>query len=380
VQHLRGGVVEEIMVDEGQAVENGQPLIRLNNTEAKANFDAARAKLDAALARRARLIAERDRASGVSFPPELSERAAGSQDVREILAGERDLFAQRRDTLEGRVAIEEEKIGQLRQEIAGLRAQRSSKQEQVSILETELVDLRALHEQGYYPRTRVLSRERELAGLRGSIGADAAAIARAEKSISEARLQIEQARQEYTERAVSRLRETEEQISDLRQQLVVADQRLRRTTITAPATGTVQELKVHTDGGVIQAGQTVMQVVPVGDRLIVEAQVNPQDIDSVVEGQEAEVRMTALQQRTTPVLIGKVTGLSPDRIVPESNQAEPYYRARVEIPPDEVAKLGEGELRAGMPAQIMINTGERTVLDYLLQPITDAMARSFTEQ
>ena len=383
VQHPEGGVVERIVVQEGARVSENELLIKLDPTEEQANFKAVRQKLNSALARRARLIAERENADEIDFPQELVQQAEdGSAQARQVMAAERNQFRERRQSLQGQVAIQHEKIGQLEEKIAGLQAQRASNERQVEIMRDELQGLRELFEQGYYPRTRILQMERELARLDGQIGSATASIAQAQNSISEARLQIEQVRQQFNEKVAQALSETEDQIAELRQRLVVAGQKLQRTAIRAPQDGVVQNMTVHTVGGVIRAGEEIMQVIPVQDRLIIKAEVSPRDIDIVQEGQNAEVRMSALSGRTTPTLVGTVKHVSPDRVVQQQDggQSRSFYKARVEIPPEELEKLGTQKLQAGMPAEVLINTGEQTVLDYLIRPITDAMARGFIEQ
>jgi len=377
IQHLEGGVIENIVVSNGDRVQRGQVLVQLDATEAKANVESIRAKLDSALARRARLLAERDGKESISFPKELQRRSDQPQ-VRSIMAGERGSFAERRRTRQGQVAIQEQKISRLEQEISGVRAQLASKRRQTEILTNELKSLRKLHEQGLFPKTRVLQRERQLAQLEGDIGADQASIARAQAEISKAELQIEQVRQEFQEKVVAELRKVEDRVTELRKQLIGANEKLARTTITAPQAGVVQNMQVHTErSAVVRPGQQIMQIIPANDELIIEAEVKPRDIDRVKEDQKAEVRISAFEMRTTPVLFGKVETVSADRIVPkEGDQA--FYKARVRIGPEELEKLGDRKLQAGMPAQVFIKTGERTMLEYLINPLTDAMSTAFT--
>jgi HlyD family secretion protein/epimerase transport system membrane fusion protein len=385
VNHLDGGVVERIAVEEGDRVREGELLIQLDPTETQARRNSVRHQLDSALARRARLIAERDGLPAISFPAELTERRDESATVLEAIEGERRQFRERRQSVQGRISVQEEKIEQLRDEIAGLRAERSSAERQVEILRSELVDLRKLSDKGFFPKSRILQRERELARLEGQIGSITARMAGSRKSISEARLQIEQIRQEFNEKVVTELRKVEDQIAKLREELTITTAKLKRTSITAPQSGVIHDLRVNTIGAAIQPGKPLMNVIPVEDKLIVEAEVQPRDIDIVSEGQTAKVRMTALQTRTTPVLTGRVVRVSADRITREnsaagSSQSRSFYKARVEIGPEELKKLGGQKLQNGMPAEVMINTGERTVLDYIVKPLTDAMARGFIEK
>lgn len=377
IQHLDGGVIKNIVVGNGDAVQPGQVLVQLDATEQKANVESVRAKLDSALARQARLLAERDGKDTIDFPKEL-ERRSDKPEVRAIMAGERSSFTERRRTRQGQVAIQKQKIARLEQQINGVRAQLASKDRQTQILSDELKSLRKLHEQGLFPKTRVLQRERQLAKLEGDMGADQASIARAQAQISKAELQIEQVRQEFQEKVVSELRKVEDRVTELRKKLVMANERLARTTITAPQAGVVQNMQVHTEkSAVVRPGQQIMQIIPDNDELIIEAEVKPRDIDRVEEGQKAEVRISAFEMRTTPVLFGKVETVSADRIVPkESDKA--FYKARVHIGADELEKLGGKKLQAGMPAQVFIKTGERTMLQYLINPLTDAMSTAFT--
>lgn len=385
VQHPEGGVVEKIAVSEGDRVQENDLLIELEPTEEQANYEAVRQKLNAALARQARLQAERAGAATIGFPQELHKQAEDSAQARQAMATERNQFEERRRSIQGQIAIQKEKISQLEEKISGLKAQRSSMERQVTILRDELTGLRELYEQGYYPRTRILQMEREMARLEGEIGSTTASIAQAQNSISEAQLQIEQIRQQFNEKVAQALSEVEDQLSELRQRLVVTSLKLSRTSIRAPQDGVVQNMKVHTIGGVIRPGEEIMQIIPVQDRLIIEAEVAPRDIDIVSAGQSAEVRMSALKGRTTPTLIGNVVNVSADRIVQEQQGQQgqgqrSFYKARIEIPPDELQKLGNQKLQAGMPAEVLINTGEQTVLDYLIRPITDAMSRGFIEK
>ncbi|RDD62266.1 HlyD family type I secretion periplasmic adaptor subunit [Ferruginivarius sediminum] len=379
IEHLDGGIVDRINVRDGQQVERGQLLVKLDATEAQANYDAVRQRLDSALARRARLMAERAEQPTISFPAELTERRGDSASVGEAIMGERVHFQARRRALEGQLALQEQKVAELREEIAGLKAQQDSTRTQVRLLEEELVGLRQLNEKGFFPKTELLAKEREMASLQGDIGSKQAGMARANERISEVRMQVQQIREDFNEKVVRDLRETEDEISELRQRLIVNKQKLDRTTITAPRTGTIQELAVHTEGEVIKPGEEIMQIVPSGDRMVVDAEISPTDIDTVSRGQGAEVRLTSYSSRVTPVLQGRVVTISADRIVKErENRA--YYKARVEIPGEELAKLGERQLQAGMPAEVLIKTGERTMLDYLTKPLTDAMARGLIEK
>jgi len=378
IQHLEGGIVDEILVDEGDVVQPGDILVRLDATRAGAEAAVTRKNLDEALALEARLTAENQRAERVTFPEVLTSRA-DDPDVAAAMAGQREQFLERKRSLDGQIAILNQRIQQFSQEIEGLRAQHDSKLRQHEIFKEELVGLRELYEKGYYPRTRILAMEREVADLEGTIGSTLAEIARAEKGIGEAELQIIQTRQKFREEVVAQLREVRNEIGQLREKLVVTQDTLDRIDIRAPLAGTVQNMQVHTQGGVIRAGDPIMEIVPLDDRLVIEGQVSPVDIDAVHPGLEAEVRLSALKLRSTPIILGEVTTVSRDRIVDERRETA-YFRIEVVVPDEELAKLGEQSLSAGMPADIVVKIGERTMLDYIVKPITDYFAKAFTEQ
>ncbi len=383
VDHKEGGIVRAIKVEEGDRVAEGQPLIALDDTEAAAESAILRKQLDAALAREARLLAERDGEESIAFPDALTPdaftgRSANAVHLSQTLSGQRMQFLERRRSLEGQVAIQEERIRQLHDEIRGYEAQISSRERQIAILEDELEGLRVLHDGGHAPRTRILAMEREQAQLEGDIGADRAAIARTENGIGEAEMQITQLRQQKQEEVVAELQEVQDRLADLKEEYAVASDVLERREVRAPLSGVVQNLQVHTEGGVVQPGSEIMQVIPEDDRLVIEAQIAPEEIDRVLSGQPADVRMTALNPRTTPVLEGEVVNVSADRLE-DPNDGTAYYEALVEVPEEEIARLGGDSLRAGMPAEVLIKAGERTLADYLLKPLSDAMSRGFIE-
>ncbi len=378
VDHLEGGIVRVIHVREGDVVQQGQILVTLDTTEPQARVSMLRKQLDGALALEARLLAERDGEDTIQFPEELLARSGVEPHATQIVSGQRTQFIERRRSLEGQVRIFEQRIIQSRDEIRGMEAQIDSRERQIAILEDELEGLRTLYEKGHAPRSRILAMEREQVRLEGEIGADQAGIARAQNGIGEAEMQITQLRQQMREEVVSQLQEVQDRLADLEERYIVASDVLNRRELRSPQGGVVQNLSVHTLGGVVQPGHEVMQVIPQDDRLVIEGRIPPQDIDRVLVGQEADVRMTALNPRTTPVLHGRVVNVSADRLE-DQQDGTPYYRARVEVSDSEIARLGTETLRAGMPAQVLIKAGERTVAEYLLKPLSDAMSRGFIE-
>ncbi|MBB4267069.1 HlyD family type I secretion periplasmic adaptor subunit [Roseospira visakhapatnamensis] len=380
VQHLEGGIVEEILVREGDTVRRGDVLVRLEPTQAMASAAVVTNQFETHQALEARLIAERDGRDTIVFPEDLRVTASVNAEVRAILDAQRQQFEERRKSVEGQISILEKRVDQNREEIEGLEVQRTSKRRQLEIFKDELVGLRELFEQGHAPRTRILAMQREMARLEGEIGADTASIARAQQAIGEAELQMIQTHQQFREDVVGQLREVQTQLSELRERSTVATDILSRTDIRAPREGIVQNLMVHTIGGVVRPGETLMEIVPEEDRLIIEAQVSPRDVDNVSPGMETEVRFSAFTSRNLPIIDGSLVQVSPDRIVDEHNPNNVYYEARVEVSDEELAKLGTLKLRAGMPAEVMIKTGERTVLNYFLKPLEDAMFRGMTEE
>jgi len=377
VQHLEGGIIKELHVREGQEVDAGELLITLDPTQANATIMRLRNQLDTQLALEARLNAERNGDETLVFPDELLDRADDPK-VSQILTGQRQELDERRKTLVGTVELLQQKILQLDRIIDGLKSQRVSKEDQVAFIQEELGALQILLKKGLTNKSRVLELQRAGAQLSGDIGDIVAQIGRSEQQISEAEMQIIQTRQQFREEVVAQLRETESKSADLRQQLLVATDIIGRQEIRAPQSGTIQTLAVTTIGGVISPGEVLMEIAPEDGNFLVEAQVSPLDIDNVSVGQEAEVRFSALDLRTTPVVMGKVISRSGDRI--EMPNRSPFFRVQVETPPEEMKKLDSRKLQAGMPAEVLIQTGERTLMNYLVKPLTDQLSRGMNEQ
>ena len=378
VQHLEGGLVKEILVRNGDRVARNDVLIRLEDTHARAMHDIVRGELDGALAEESRLIAERDDRDEVVFPAELLARARLPK-AGKAVRGQRHLFAARRKSLHGQVAILENSIAQFREQIQGLKAEQAAREKQLLILDDELRGLRKLLKQGSVPRNEVLAYERKLAELSGEKGRFMADVAGAEQGIGEARLRIAQLRRSVREEVVAELRGVQERIFGLEERLVAAIEVLGRTEIRAPATGIVMGMRVHTTGGVVAPAQEVLQVVPVGDRLVIEARVEPIDIDDVAVGQQATVRLTAFKLRSTPIIVGTLVNLSADTLADEQSGA-PYYLARIEVSKKQLANLGNLQLQPGMPVEALIKTGSRTALGYMLSPLTENIDLAFRER
>lgn len=377
IQHLEGGIVREILVRNGDTVKEGDVLLRLDRTQAAARADIINGRYYTERAAIARLEAERDNAEEITFPAELAEKR-GDAAMDEVLEGQEKLFEARRATLQGELGLLEERVGQLEEEIRGLRAEVGSRSRQISLIEKELEGLRELHAKGYAPRTRLLALEREEARLRGERGAQKARIARAKRLIGETRMKILQTQQAYREKVITELREHQSQVMDLQERKHAADIWLTRTDIRATATGAIVGMNVHAMGQVLQPGETILEIVPSDDMLIVEATVRPVDRDDVLVGLPAEVAFTGFSRRITPKLNGEVVYISADSMVDEKTGAA-FFVARVAVSDEEVKRLGEHKLQPGMPANVFIKTGARTPLNYLLKPLTESLSYAWRE-
>jgi len=376
IQNRDGGIVAEIRVEDGDYVEAGDLLIRLDETETRAQLAIIDAVLDEFEAKRARLAAERD-GEKVRFPATLLARR-DEPNVAELLVGQERFFASRKAVLDGRKDQLNQRIDQLKQEISGITAQATSTGEQSRLIGGELDSLRPLLDDGFVSVTRIRSLEREQARLLGDAGQREAEIARAQARIGETRLEIIQLADDARSATLEELGEAESRIAELRERQLEAQTKLTRTHLRAPLAGLVHQLAMHTIGGVIGAGDTIMQIVPQADELVVEARVRAQDIDEIVEGQGAIVRFTAFNQRNTMQAMAEVMHVSADTSQ-EMRDAPPTFAVRLRLSADELDKLGDLTLKPGMPAEVFIQTRTRTPLSYLLQPLSDQIARSFRE-
>jgi HlyD family type I secretion membrane fusion protein len=378
VQHLEGGIIAELLVREGDRVAAGQPLIRLDATAAQSRYEAIRHERDLALASQARLRAEQARAARLVFPEALEARRHEPR-IATLLANQEQIFATRRQSYEGQREILTKRIEQLRAQIEGFRAQIAAAERQLGLIDKEQRTVADLVAKGLERQPRLLDLQRRGAALEGAKAESAAEIARAEQAIGETELRILALDDEQSEKVAGELEKVQASLARLEEELTAAADVLRRRVITAPLAGTVVNLHFVTPGGVISPGTPILDIVPAEDRLLIEAQVNPLDIDVVRPGLLTEVRLTAYKQRLTPVLDGRLVQVSADRFVDERTGVA-YYKALVEVPASELARAGDVALYPGMPTEVMIKTGERTFLDYLLQPIRDSFARAFTEQ
>jgi HlyD family secretion protein len=378
VQHPTGGVVGKLNVREGKEVKAGDIVVSLDDTQIRANRDIVVKALNELAARQAREEAERDGLDKVTFPAELLARKS-DPDVAKAVTGEQRQFEIRRTSREGQKAQLRERMTQLRQEIGGYEAQITSKDKQVEWVGKELVGVYELWEKNLIPYTRVTSLEREKERLVGERGQLMAAIAQSKGKIAEIELQILQVDQDMRTEVGKDLAEIRARTAELIERKVAAEDQLKRVDIRAPIDGVVLQLTVHTVGGVITAGEAIMLIVPQTDTLQVEAKIPPQEIDQVRIGQPAVLRFVAFSQRTTPELIGTVVRISAD-VSEDTKSGTRFYTIRLDVSPEEVARLSAVRLVPGMPVEALIQTSPRTVMSYLIKPLHDQLARAFREK
>lgn len=384
VQHPSGGIVGQILVKEGAAVDDGQMLVRLDDTLTRATLGIVQSQLNLFVAREARLLAERDGAEAVTFPEVLSKRRS-DETVESAIIGEQKLFQARADGRHGQRSQLRERIAQTGEEIRGLTSQQTSKESEIKFIGEELTGVAALYKQNLVTIVRYNQLQRDQARLQGERGQLTAEIARSRGKIAETELQILQLDQDFRTEVLKDLRESQGKIAELQERVNAAIDELKRIDIRAPQAGIVYQLAVHTIGGVIGKGETIMQIVPKADALIVEAKIAPQDVDQVAIGAPVHVRIMAGNRRTMPDLDGKVIVLSPDltreqQAAPASAQNQPYYMVRVALAEGELKRIGDLQLVPGMPAEVFIRTHDRTPLDYLLKPLQEQLARTFRER
>lgn len=379
VQHLEGGIVKEILARDGDLVEKDQALIILEDTQARAQLQILRGQYFIALATEARLLAEQRDGNGVAYPPALvNER----QDPRaeEAIQLQNQSFRVRRISRDGEIAVLEQAIQQLNSKISGLQALKASREKLVASLRGELSDHQALLEQGFVNKQRIQELERQVAQMEGEQAEYIAEIATTQMQIGEARLKILQLKKDFQTKVAEDLAKVQGELFDLREKMQSLQDTVERTVIKAPENGMVMGLAVHTIGGVIKPGESLLDIVPKGEKLVIEAEVAPLDIDRVHAGLKADVRLSVFKSATTPRVEGEVISVSADRLTHERTGAS-YYLARVALSEEELKKLEEAKrfLVPGMPVEVLINTGQRTMLEYMMQPLTNAFAKSFIE-
>jgi HlyD family secretion protein len=378
VQHPTGGVVGEVRAHDGDHVKAGDILIRLDETVTQANLAIVTKGLTELYARKARLGAERDGTDAMAAPKEFANRA-GDPDAQEALASERKLFELRRNARLGQKDQLQQRIKQLQEQITGLTAQQDAKTKEMSLIDQELEGVRDLWAKNLVQINRLTSLEREEARLQGERGQLIAAAAEAKGKIAETELQILQVDQEFTRDVAKELRETDSKIGEYVERKVTAEDQLKRTDIRAPQNGIVFQSTANTVGGVITAGDPVMLIVPEMDTLLVEAKVEPRDIDQVQFGQPVVLRFSAFNMRTTPEINATVVRVGADTST-DQRTGQSYYLVRVAMTADEIKRLGDVKLTPGMPVEAFIQTGERTMISYLVKPLHDQLMRAFREK
>lgn len=377
VQHPYGGVVKQILVTEGATVTKGQLLMTLFDSEPKARLDVLLAERDSMLAREARLIAERDQAEELEFPPKLSSRKDESS-VAQAIANERAIMASRRRQFDTETEVIRQKAAQLQELIKGTQAQHDGLVRQRELMEEEAQGARELLEKGYTPKTRVLALERELARLDAERGAKAAEIAKAKEGLAQIDLEIAKVERARLTEITDRLRETQSALVELDAKLSAAQDVLDRTSITAPASGVVVGLAVFTEGGVIQQGARLLEIVPLGNSLIVEARLPLIQVSDIAPGLRADVRLTSINHAERPNIGGEVMTVSADRVTDERS-GEAFYAVQVRLDENDVRK-SRIILQPGMVAEVVISTRPRTLVEYLVSPLMDEITGAFREK
>ncbi len=375
VQHLEGGIVKELLARDGDMVAAGDPLIILDDTQLRAEYGMTRSQLVAAQAMEARLTAERDGKESIDFSRMLE---SDSQRAREARDGETQIFNARRGSRLGEISVLQKRIGQLNEQVSGLQSMISTKRDLESSYKGEIGELTELLSEGYVDKQRLVEQERKLGMLRAEIADHQSEITRTKLQISETELQIVQLNKNFSSEVVAQLAEVQTKVFDLQERISALEDRISRVVIRAPEDGMILGMKIHTVGGVVSPGTPLLDIVPSVSDLIVEAQVSPIDIDRVSVGKRADIRFSAFNNSTTPEIEGEVVQISADRLVNEQT-GMPYYLARVSLTQEGMRSLGSLKLQPGMPAEVLINTGDRTMLQYLMQPATDAFARSMIE-
>jgi HlyD family type I secretion membrane fusion protein len=377
VQHLEGGIVGDVLVRDGTMVAAGQPLIRLDDTRVRAGLNVVLDETDRVRARVAVLVAEREEAPTPAFPPELVARRTEAK-VAEIMAVQGDEFIARRNSLQGQMEILAQRALQLQKQIDGLNVRIESNDRQLALVRQEILGVEGLVRMGLERLPRLLSLQRDEARLIGERGEAIENVARTQQAVGEAEMQRAQLLRSRQEENAKELRELHGRLLELREREISANDQLMRLTIDAPEGGMVMDLRYSTRGGVIAPGSQVASIVPQEERLVVEVQITPVDVDTVRIGMPASIRLSHSAARTTPILEGSVERIAPDRMT-DQRTGQPYFVARIAISADELAKHEHLRLQPGMHAEVLIRRGERSFASYLARPLADRFAKSMRE-
>ncbi|EPC03101.1 hypothetical protein L861_22590 [Litchfieldella anticariensis FP35 = DSM 16096] len=377
IQHFEGGIVSDILVSDGDHVEAGAPLIVLDITQVLSQLEIARSQYAINRANEVRLMAEQSNAETLTFPSELLD--SDSTRVNEVLAIQQSLFLSRRQALQGALEALDQQIVQMNEQINGLRTQIGVNQKLVASLSAESNDFRSLFAEGLSDNQHLRELDRRILQYEREIAQYESEIARLQSQISENEVQKQVRLQEFQKEIGEQLSQVQTRIAEAEERITALSDQLRRTTLTAPVSGTVVGLQVHTIGAVIHPGDPIMDIVPSGDGFVVEARIPDHDIDSIHSGQFAEIRFSAFNQRLSNVIEGEVIHVSADSFQDEATGAR-FYKARIKVTEEGKRQMTANmQLLAGMPAEVMIRTGERTFASYIIKPITDMLARAMRE-
>jgi epimerase transport system membrane fusion protein len=390
VQHLEGGIIRTLDVHDGDSVRQDQVLATLDDTQSRAQLEVFRGQLYSRVAQEARLAAQRDGLRSVQYPQELLAHRSDSR-VQDAMRLQDQIFKVRQAAYDGESAVYRRQIEQLRAKMVGLQAQKHSKDRLVDSYRGDVDDFKSLLKEGYTEKQKVEELDRALAQSEGQRGELVSDIAASELQIAEIELKILQLQKDLQREVAKELSDVQTELFELREKVQLLDSTLNRAVIKAPVAGMVLGLAVHTIGAVIPPGGRLLDIVPKDQKLIIEAQVSPIDIDRVKVGQQAEVRFSAFKTRDVPTIMGTLISLSPDRMVSDSPDSKnskessggdaSYYLVRVAVSPEGLEALSAADLSLvpGMPVEVLISTGERTLVQYLVKPLTDTFKRAFIE-
>jgi HlyD family type I secretion membrane fusion protein len=380
IQHLEGGVIRDIMVREGDIVSVGQTLIQLDPTAPRAELDRMILRHMRSAAMEARLVAEIRNDPQVVYPADLLARR-NEPDIKSIVGAQQLTFDAWRKNLEADVAALQDSISAIKERMTASQTQKRAVEHQIELIEEELTNKSSLLPSGLVRKPEILALQRAQAALHGEIGKLDGEMGEAKEQIAKTEQQIVGMRTSAIKDAVEQLHQTRAEITDFRERIRTQQGILDRANIAAPVRGIVVKLRYHTTGGVIEPGKNIMEILPVGDNLVIEVRVRPQDIDHVKVGQEASIRLTALNRRTTPTLTGKVLYVSADALPDDLQtvQGREVYVVRIALDEEQPPPMQNFKPKPGMPAEVYIKTAERTFFEYLMQPIRDSMARAFRE-
>ncbi|WP_179401941.1 HlyD family type I secretion periplasmic adaptor subunit [Burkholderia guangdongensis] len=379
IQHPTGGIVQDILVHEGDTVKAGQVLVRMNDVQAKADVSSIRARYLSDLAVKSRLLAEASNADQITLPSELTDRiAAHDRQVEDDVALQKQLLISRRLGLQAALGALNEQIAGYGAQLAGSKGSAAQLTLERQTLDDQLGSMRELANEGYAPRVKVQELERQSASLNGEILRGSGTIGQLSSQIAEARMHAAQLKDDYLKDVRTQLTEVQRDAEDLRSRLQASEFQLANSDVRSPVDGTVVGVNVFTDGGVVGAGAKLMDVVPTGEPLEVEGELPVNLVDKVKDGMRVEMMFTAFNSNTTPRVPGVLTLVSADRLVNERTGA-PYYRVRAKVTPHGMAMLGKLDIRAGMPVELFVNAGQRSMMSYLMKPIVDRANTAMTE-